>query len=116
LKIVDAGEGHWGFRTEEIPHHVSESIEATSIDELMRRYELSQVDLLKVNVEGAELDMFEKGTDAWLPHTKAILIELHDRFRPGCSKSFTKALMPYCFTLKPNGSDFILCRIVGPTP
>jgi FkbM family methyltransferase len=113
LKIVDAGYGHWGFMTEEVDEGVQGAIEATSIDELMRRYGISQIDICKINVEGAEREVFEEAADSWLPHTKAILIELHDHMRPGSSESFVRALMPYHFSLRPNGSAFVLCQLQG---
>ena len=53
---------------------------------------LEQIDLLKLDIETAERELFSKNYQAWLPKTKAIVIELHDWITPGCSKPFFKAI------------------------
>ena len=52
-------------------------VEAISIDEVMRRYSLNSIDLLKIDIEGAEFAVFSS-VGPWFSKTKAILIELHD--------------------------------------
>jgi hypothetical protein len=39
--------------------------------------------LLKVDIEGAEIGLFE--SCPWISNVQVIAIELHDRIRPGCS-------------------------------
>ena len=110
LKILDVGLGNWGYMTEEVSCKDETTIEAISIDEIMNRYGISQIDICKVNIEGTEKELFEQNTEKWLPHTKAIIIELHDRMREGCTKSFFKALMNYNFSISPHGS-YLVCTL-----
>jgi FkbM family methyltransferase len=55
----------------------SQSMAAVTIDELMSRHGLTGIDLLKIDIEGAEGEVFRCG-GAWLANTRAIVIELHD--------------------------------------
>lgn len=51
------------------------------------------VDLLKLDIEGAEAQLFEPGRDlSWLDQVASIVIELHDRYEPGCSRHFWAAV------------------------
>jgi hypothetical protein len=40
------------------------------------------IDLLKMDIEGAEREVFESGE--WISRVGAIAIELHDHIKPGC--------------------------------
>lgn len=52
------------------------------------------IDLLKVDVEGAEADIFSKNYETWLPQTRTIIIELHGAH---CSEIVRTALSKYHF-------------------
>ena len=64
----------------------------------MRRFGLNSIDLLKIDIEGSEKEIFDLNCKGWLAATKAILIELHDRYVPGCSNAFFKAIVDRPFT------------------
>jgi hypothetical protein len=51
-----------------------------------------EVDILKIDVEGAELELFSANVSAWLPYVKLITIETHERFRPGSEIAVRKAV------------------------
>lgn len=109
LNIQD-GSGNWGFRTFESEEVSTNSISAISIDYLMDSYKIDQIDILKVDIEGSEKELFESNFDKWLPKTKTIIIELHDNIKKGCSKSLFRALDYYDYTLSASGENFI-CKI-----
>jgi FkbM family methyltransferase len=50
------------------------------------------IDILKIDIEGGELELFSRGANAWLSRVRSIMIELHDARRPGCAKAFYHAL------------------------
>ena len=58
----------------------SHSIEAVSINDLVRIFNLRQIDLLKMDIEGSEKEIFEAGEDAlsFLAITKFIAVEVHE--------------------------------------
>ncbi|HEX6099072.1 MAG TPA: FkbM family methyltransferase [Thermoanaerobaculia bacterium] len=55
-----------------------------------------KIDILKLDVEGAEKELFEHDP-AWLANVGVLMIELHDRFKPGCSKALYSALVHHDF-------------------
>jgi FkbM family methyltransferase len=114
LKIIDAGYGNWGFITEECDEPGEDTIPALSIDEVIRKYDIPQIDICKINIEGAEKEVFESNYESWIPKTKLISIELHDWMKEGCSKSFFKALTNYNFALSHKGS-YMQTRILPST-
>jgi FkbM family methyltransferase len=107
LEILDNGYGNWGFMTNEVDHSTDKTISAISIDQIMKDYDIEQIDICKINIEGSEKDLFEKNYEQWVPKTKAIIIELHDRMKEGCSKSFFKAMVNYDFDLSQKGSYLV---------
>jgi len=70
-----------------------------SIDYLLSTYNISQIDFLKMNIEGSEKEIFTENYKSWLPKTKSMLIELHDGKNAGCSKAVFKAVNEYNFAV-----------------
>ena len=58
----------------------------------MRQFELSEIDILKIDIEGAEKEIFESGNLDWLSKIKILVIETHDITKPGCARAFFNAL------------------------
>jgi FkbM family methyltransferase len=67
-------------------------VEAIRIDQIMQRYELKRIDLLKIDIEGAESTVFSENYAQWLPKVRMIVIELHDWLQAGCSSPFFEAV------------------------
>lgn len=82
VRIVDPGVGAWGFRT--IPGN--SKVRGLTMDSLISEYSIDYIDLLKVDIEGAEREVFQNPS-RWLDRVGAIVIEPHDRFKVGCSRS-----------------------------
>lgn len=66
-----------------------ERVRAVSMETLMRETGISSIDLLKVDIEGAEREVFEAAP--WINRVRVIAIELHDRIKPGCRSSVERA-------------------------
>ena len=66
-----------------------------SVDQLLAEYGAERIDLLKMNIEGSEKEVFSEGYQGWLPKTRAMLIELHDGKNAGCSKAVFSAISNY---------------------
>src|ERR1022692_1367843 len=60
-----------------------QQVRAITMDTVMRETGIDSIDLLKVDIEGAEVEVFE--SCPWIRNVRVIAIELHDRVRPGCS-------------------------------
>ena len=59
-------------------------IAALGVADVMADFGLTHIDLLKVDIEGAETEVFGSESAAWLPRVRHIMIELHDYLKPGC--------------------------------
>jgi FkbM family methyltransferase len=71
-------------------------IESVTIESIMRTAGADRIDILKLDIEGAELEIFSRPCD-WLSKVAILLIELHDRAVPGCSFAFYSALARHDF-------------------
>lgn len=107
LLVKDPGLGNYGFMVEETYEESDNTIEAISIDKILQDYKLNQIDILKIDIEGSEKEMFASNYEHWLPKVKVIIIELHDHMRSGASKSFFKALTNYDFRFMHKGENII---------
>jgi FkbM family methyltransferase len=106
LKIVNKAENcKWAFRVGEMKRgfETNGPVETVTVMEIMRRFEEKEIDILKVDIEGAEKELFTANYSEWLPKTKVIMIELHDMFVPGSREAFEKALGRYNFEIKYKG-------------
>jgi FkbM family methyltransferase len=96
LNIVDPGMGDWGFRTVSKPASEPASgagqgaVRGLTVDALMRQYGMDQIDILKIDIEGSEKEVFENA-DAWIGKVGVIAIELHEEAKPGCTQTFMEA-------------------------
>jgi hypothetical protein len=69
----------------------SSRVRAVTIASLMDKAGFDRVDILKLDIEGAEIELFDANCEEWIDRVDAIVIELHDWIRPGCSASLLKA-------------------------
>ncbi len=69
------------------------TIPAITINSLLKKYNWTEIDIVKIDIEGAEKEVFANERAAeWLSKTKLLIIELHDNYTADCSKTFFKAL------------------------
>lgn len=66
---------------------------------------MAKIDLLKIDIEGAELELFRAPAD-WLNDVSSIVIELHGA---ECEKVFFKALKGYQYELGSSG-ELTICK------
>ena len=81
----------WGFQVEETNHDGPDTCQAISISQILSEEKAKEIDIAKIDIEGSEKELFEKNTQ-WLSKTNLMVIEFHDRMKPGCSKSFWEAV------------------------
>lgn len=65
---------------------VVQIVPALSLREVLARHGHDRIMILKMDIEGAELEFFRD--PSWLELVDVLMIELHDRVAPGCSESF----------------------------
>jgi len=110
LAIKDTGHGNWAFMTEPISVESKKEtpiVKSISVNEIMKQYDLGTLDIVKIDIEGYEKEVFEKNSESWLPYTRCLIIELHDRMKKGCSKSFFSAISQHDFSFFHRGENLI---------
>lgn len=107
LRIVNPEGEKWLFQVEETDE--ADGFAAVTIDDLLALEPVAgrssngangrsqQIDILKIDIESAEKELFAANYQSWLDKVNLLIIELHDNLRPGCSKSVYQALSHYCF-------------------
>lgn len=100
--------GKWGIVVEE--DEANGTIPAISIRSLMEKYKVDYIDVLKMDIEASEKQVFKDNYQEWLPKVKTIVIEFHDFMVPNCSRVFFEAVN-YSFKnyeLKSKGENIII--------
>lgn len=106
LKIRNLENEKWAFQVEESESH-EDSMEAITIADIIELSSTGFIDILKLDIEGAEKEVFS-GRQDWLDKVGILIIELHDRFKPGCSQAFYSAVSPFKFKKFHRGENIIL--------
>lgn len=81
----------WGFQVEETTDDGPDTCQAVSINDLLKEEGKKEIDIAKIDIEGSEKELFAKNYQ-WLSKTNLIVIEFHDRMKPGSSKTFWEAV------------------------
>ncbi len=107
LKIIDPQIGSWGFTVKEVSVKEKDTISAITLDQIVADHAIQEIDILKIDIEGAEMELFAENYENWLKYTKVIIIELHDWMREGCARQFFSTLVKYNFKLSHKGENLI---------
>lgn len=91
----------WAFRV-----RTGAGCRAVTLPTLMQETGMETIDILKIDVEGAEREIFA-GCD-WMEKVRLLAIELHDRYFPGCSDVVNEVTASYRKTQR--GSVTFYCR------
>ena len=109
LQLHDPGRSHYSFQVGEvIDPNEDGTVEALTVPELIDRFQLGKIDFLKVDIEGAEKEVFENGAEAWLPKVSSLAVELHERMKPGCGYAFFNAACSRKFKYYGMGEKIVL--------
>ncbi len=93
INLMDPGLGNWGFVTdkeknrEKLSGNYCYEVKSITVDKLIDDYGLNMIDLFKIDIEGAEKEIFSDSS-AWIKKVNGLIIELHERTKPGCNRSF----------------------------
>jgi FkbM family methyltransferase len=115
LVIQDAGSEKWAFSVAESakePSPDSQQVKAVTVPGILRDFGIERIDILKLDIEGAERDLFNAGAESWLGSVGQIVIELHDRYQSGCARAFYAAVGRAPFAQEVRGEN-IFIKLAG---
>jgi len=93
INLVDPGLGKWGFMTQSGNYEeaslgrVTHRVQGMTINKIMNDNHLERIDILKLDIEGAEREVFIDSS-SWINKVNALIVELHERMKSGCNRSF----------------------------
>jgi FkbM family methyltransferase len=97
----------WAIQVREYADGDKEAtVEGWDVENLLEMAGEKYVDLLKVDIERGELEVFGSTCAPWLPRVRNICIELHG---PDCEQAFLNALRDYDYDLSTAG-ELTICR------
>jgi FkbM family methyltransferase len=108
LKIVNQEGEKWSFQVQESECY-NGAIEAITIEDIMKLSSSEFIDILKLDIEGSEKEVFSSSQD-WIDKVGILIVELHDKFKPGCSESFYSAVSKFNFKKFRKGENIILVK------
>lgn len=92
VRVIDPGGGTWGYRTEPVETYGARTVTGVTVRDILAGYPGREPFIAKLDIEGAEKDVFEAPDLSWIDRFPAIVCELHDRFRPGCAAAWERAM------------------------
>jgi FkbM family methyltransferase len=105
LRGVGCDGREWSTQVTEPGKNGGASVDAWDMPALLDLAQQPFIDVLKIDIEGSEAEVFASGTEEWLPRVRNICIELHnDR----CRRIFFEALRGYDYDLLERG-EHLLC-------
>jgi FkbM family methyltransferase len=111
LSVVDEGKGNNAFTVKEVPVNTEHAIKALSVYEIMKQQNWSTIDILKLDIEGTEKNIFEKNYESWLPFVRVLIVELHDRMIEGSSEAVFNTISKYNFSKEIKGENHIFFNL-----
>ena len=113
LEVQNNGFGRAGFMMKEtdVIGRDDTIVDSYTIPQLMKVANCDTIDLLKIDIEGSEKELFEgANVHDWLCKVRVLAIELHDRMKLGCSNAFFRAMSKYDWHFIISKEDLIFVR------
>ena len=100
IDLLDPGNGNHGFQTKERGEDSSGRVlartQGMTVTSLIRLCKLGHIDILKVDIEGSEKEVFEHSS-SWMDNVGVIAIETHEQLRKGCEDAVHRATVDFDF-------------------
>lgn len=108
LAVADAGSPKCMISLKPAAQPGAGNIEGYGVRDIMRMMDTEVIDLLKVDIEGGELELFSENFLPWISKVRVFIIEFHDRVRPGCAAAFYSAIRDLRFTQEQRGDTVMI--------
>lgn len=107
LRIDNPDADPWGFRVTEADGPTD--LPAIGVAEALDTLGVDYLDVLKVDIEGAELEVLSR-SEGWIDRIGTLIVETHDWVRPGCSAALAAVAEAGGFRTARSGENVILTR------
>lgn len=87
-----------------------DSVPGYTIMKLMKEFSLPRIDILKMDIEGAEHSVFMNDPGAWLPRVRMVIAEVHEHLHTGAGEMISEKLREAGFIIKWRGENLVATR------
>jgi FkbM family methyltransferase len=109
MKAADGPAKEWGYQVEPVGSGEAGGVRGVTIDDLMREAAFPAIDLLKVDIEGAEVPLFDGPAAAqWLSKTRNLVIEIHG---PTARDIVMRAMSDFAYQISHSGELTVFRQI-----
>jgi len=109
LRVI-AGSNNESFRVIRVSEDSDGNVLATSIEELMSAFNIPEIDILKLDVEGAEYQIFSEHVENWIDKVKVFIFECPDNDHKGAAFRIFKSLENLSYNCFIHGENLVLIR------
>lgn len=96
----------WATQVRECLPGEEPDVEAIDIGTILRDSGSDKIDILKIDIERSETEVFARNYKEWLDRTRNMVIELHDE---ECEEIFHRAITGYPFQLS-QSLEIVVCK------
>lgn len=111
LVLDSEGADAWGIQVRQTKAGEANSVLGIDLLSFMIEQNIEIIDLLKIDVEGSEVELFMQNFESWLKRTKILVIELHENLRPGCERIFHNAIQSINHRIEYSGENIVVYNI-----
>ncbi len=90
----------WAYRVRPAAQAETPDVTAVTVCDLLELGGFPRVDLLKIDIEGAEVEVFAPGSERWLQRTRNIAVEVHG---PDCERAVLASLAGFRYQRETSG-------------
>jgi FkbM family methyltransferase len=105
LIIENCADESWAFRVVETPASTNNSFKGFTVADILRHSGKQHIDLLKLDIEGSEEQLFSSDYESWIGHVKNMMIELHGQ---RCRDVVLAATQESGFSVSQSGAHIFL--------
>jgi FkbM family methyltransferase len=113
LRIEASDVPTWSFRV--VEDSSGQGIPALGIPDVMADFNAERIDILKMDIEGSEVEVLNSHR-GWMSKVGTLIIELHDRLRPGCSEALAHAVSGHEYDQSRSGESVVISNLRRAVP
>jgi FkbM family methyltransferase len=107
LVVDNPDAGSDAFQLREVEHQVPGAVRGHTVASLAKKWGFDEIDLLKLDIEGAEEPIFNNPDRAWLDQVRALVIETHGA---GALAAVESAFASRDYDRRLNGEKLVFTR------
>ncbi len=99
-------DGEWVTQVRESLPEERPDVRAVDIGTLLRESGCDKIDILKLDIERSEMEVFARNYEEWLSKTRSMAVELNGQ---DCEEVFYRAIEGYSFSIS-HSVEVVICR------